>query len=229
MWNVLSPRVCRESATSLQAALNDMYPIHHTIKINWGNSDFSLHNPVEVFGNKTEAVARSANKHTFFALARGLGTVPVVNTYLGPCFQHRDALGHDGRGVVYVDKAEDFLPGYLSTQKIEGEEYRVYFCFDAKPIIYKKVPLVDGYGEVHNSTTHGYDTQPNLKKIPGLRKVLTDMTKAVANRLELSMGAVDFIVDSEHTCWVLESNSGPTLLSQELLEMFASAIGERYV
>lgn len=227
MWKILSPRSCRSSAETLQSYLNSYAEREHIVKVNWGNSGFSLNNPVEVVGNKAEAVARSVNKAHFFQLCKDLGTVPVVSSYEGPCFQHYDQFSHDGRGVKYVDRQEDFIPGVFTTKAINGLEIRSYFCYDMQPMLFAKA-LLPGHSPtpVQNSLNYGYT--PLLPKVTGLRKIVEEMTRDVANRVELSYGAIDFILDREHTVWVLESNSAPTLIKEEIVQGFTEEFAKRW-
>lgn len=232
MWKVVSPRICRDSAETLEYTLNNLYPIESSIKINWGNSGFNRHSPWEVFGNKCEAVLRSSRKDVFFQLCKKMGTVPVVNSFDGPCFQHYDEAGHNGSGIKYVTEASEFVPGLLTTKQIKGVEYRVYFCYDMPPLIYMKVPLTDDTPEnpIRNSHNgYGYlRNPPDLRKVKNLKDILLSSTKEVADKLELSYGAVDFIVSTDYTVYVLESNSAPTLFSEELVVNFAKQISKRF-
>lgn len=232
MWKVISPRMARESAETLQHTLNHFHPIEEEIKINWGNSGFSANDPREVFGNKCEAVYRSARKDVFFQLCKKMGTVPVVTEFGGPCFQHPDPMGHNGSGIRYVTEASNFVPGLLSTKQIKGTEYRVYFCYDMVPKIYMKVPLTEDTPENPIQNSHnGYGylrNPPSLKKIENLKEILLSSTKEVANKLELSYGAIDFIVSTDYTVYILESNSAPTLFSEELVDGFAEQIARRF-
>jgi hypothetical protein len=227
MWKVLSPVICRETAETLQHCLNITYPIDYEKKVNWGNSKFLLHDPVEVFGNKTEAVARSSAKNRFFSLCQGLGTVPVLQRWEGPCFQHINASGSNSSGVVYVDKEEDYRPGILTTKAIEGEEFRVYFCYGNKKV-YKKALLPNAqHNPIKNSERYGYiNATEDFKRVTGLEDILYELTTDVAKRLELQYGAVDFIMDKKYKVWVLESNSAPTLFNHNLVSLFTHAIKE---
>lgn len=232
MWKVLSPRICRESAATLEHTLNILHPINEDIKINWGNSSFSINDPREVFGNKTEAVFRSARKDVFFKLCKEMGTVPVITEFDGPCFQHYDSAGHNGSGIKYVTDSSEFVPGLLTTKQIKGKEYRVYFCYDMAPMIFLKTKLEDtvqnsaiqnshnGYGYLYNPST--------LRSISNLKKILLLSTEEVKNKLELSYGAVDFIVSEDYTVYVLESNSAPTLFTEALVDEFASQFSRRF-
>jgi len=232
MWKVLSSRICRESAATLEHTLNLLHPIEENIKINWGNSSFSINDPREVFGNKTEAVFRSARKDVFFKLCKKMGTVPVITEFDGPCFQHYDSAGHNGSGIKYITNQEEFIPGLLTTKQIKGNEYRVYFCYDMIPQIYMKVPLSEDTPENPIQNSHnGYGylrNPPSLKKIENLKEILLSSTKEVADKLELSYGAIDFIVSTDYTVFILESNSAPTLLSEELVDGFAEHIARRF-
>jgi hypothetical protein len=234
MWNVISPRICRESAESLGAYMNINYPIEHDMKVNWGNSSYSINNPLYVYGNKAEAVGRSANKQLFFDICKGQGTVPVISyeVFTERCYQHFDANGHNGSGIKFVANEEDFTPSLLTTKEIQGEEYRVYFCYDMEPQIYLKAPLSDDVSPsaIRNSSNgYGYMANPpKLKRIKDLKHYLLTLTKEVSERMELSYGAVDFIVDSNYTIWVLETNSAPTLFNEALLEGFAEQFYRRW-
>jgi hypothetical protein len=228
MFKVIAPRVGRESAAVLESYLNDPV-VEENITLNWGNSGFHRHDPREVFGNKPEGVFRSSNKHVFFDLCKNLGTVPVVTEYSGPCFQHFDPGGHNGSGLKYVDSPEDFLPGVLTTQEVKGREFRVYFCYNMVPLIYEKVPLSSEVVEapVHNSH-NGYGYKKFNSTISGLKDILVDYTQKVARRIELSYGAVDFIMSEDHLVYILESNTAPTLFNTDLCEGFAAAIKENF-
>lgn len=228
-YKVISPRSCRESAQSLMETLNDVYPPDRDVIINWGNSYVSLHDPLHVFGNKLEAVGRSANKKVFFELCKDLGPVPVVTEYSEPgVYQHHANLS-DGRGVVFVDSPENFVRGVLSTKRIVGTEYRVYFCYDMKPMIFKKVKLDDS-AEDHaiqcSTNGYGYIENPReLQAIDNLKSILLNYTARAAKRLELSYGAIDFIVEKDtYMVYLLESNSAPTLITTDLVLGFASEI-----
>ena len=227
MWKVISPSICRSSAETLESFLNVNHPIERNVKINWGNSQLSLHDSRDVFGNKLEAVGRSADKQRFFDLCEDLGTVPVVKEYNGPCFQHLDRFSQNGRGVVYVDNPADFSRNVLTTKAIKGIELRSYFCYNSKPVIFTKAKLPDGADTaVQNSTNYGYKKE--LPKFTGIRSVIEELTKQVANRLELSYGAIDFIVDKDGLVWILESNSAPTLITEEVCDVFAKAIAQNW-
>lgn len=226
MWKVVSPNVCRDTADVLNHYLNTFHPIDKEVKINWGNSKYILHHALDIFGNKCEAVKRSSDKSLFFSLCKDLGVVPVVENYDGPCFQHRDPYGANGSGIVYVDNQLDFIPGYLSTKEIKGTEYRVYFCY-GKYEIYQKALLPDGVvTPVHNSANYGYKSFSS--KIKNLKEILLSSAQEVADRLELSYGAIDFIMDKEHTVYVLESNSAPTLFNDKLVTMFGDEFVRRF-
>lgn len=228
MYKVISPSSCRESAKVLQETLNDFYPTEREIVINWGNSEISRTPSHLVFGNKTNAVARSANKAVFLSLCKDLETVPVISSYEGPCYQHHAYL-QDGQGVKFVDKESDFIQGVLTTKQIIGDEYRVYFCYDGPKQIYRKVKLnqhtpnnpiqtsVNGYGYEKNPTT--------LRTITNLKDILTSDTEKVAKRLEMSYGVVDFIVSKgDYSVYILECNSAPTLIDEPTLTTFAKYI-----
>lgn len=232
MWRIISPASCKDSAKVLQDYMNDAHPISRLININWGNSRLSLSNPVEVWGNKLEAVARSADKARFFSLLKDDGTVPVITEFAGPCYQHPDPYGHNGSGIRYVDREEDFIPGLLTTKQIKGEEFRVYFCYDSPPKIYKKAPLSDGLDSPIRNSHNGYGymtNPPELREVPNLKEVLLSLTKQVANKLELSHGAVDFILSRGHKVYMLESNSAPTLFDHSLVGMFGDTFIRRWV
>lgn len=232
MWKVISPRCARETATVLQQTLNEFFPKEETLILNWGNSYIGNTPNEQVFGNKTSSVFRSVNKQEFFKLCKSLGTVPAVTQWEGPCFQHHANL-QDGQGVKFVDKEEDFIPGILSTKQIKGVEYRVFFCYDGPMHIFKKVKLdrespsssiqnsVNGYGYEKNSKT--------LKTIPKLRELLISDTIKVKNKLELSYGAIDFILENTtHNLYILESNSAPTIFDEGVMYSFADTINKQF-
>jgi hypothetical protein len=227
-WQILAPRVGKETAEALQSYMNLEHPIERNVKINWGNSYFTRHVHSEVWGNKCESVGRSVNKQIFFDICKDLGTVPLVYSYEGPCFQHTDTSGHNGSGVSFVNKEEDFLLGVLSTKQIKGQEFRVYFCYNMEPMIYAKVPLTEEtpHNPIQNSFNgYGYmKAAPLLKKVSGLKTILVTHTGMVAKRLELYYGAVDFIMSEDYTVYILETNTAPTLFSEELCENFATNI-----
>lgn len=232
MWKVISPRMARESAETLQHTLNHFHPIVEMVKINWGNSIINATDLREVFGNKCEAVYRSARKDVFFQLCKKMGTVPVVTEFDGPCFQHPDPTGHNGSGIRYVTGASEFVPGLFTTKQIKGTEYRVYFCYDMVPKIYMKVPLTEDTPENPIQNSHnGYGylyNPPALRNVDNLKEILLSSTKEVADKLELSYGAIDFIVSTDYTVYILESNSAPTLFSEALVEGFAEQIARRF-
>lgn len=231
MWKVLAPPVCRDTAQSLQSYLEVVAP-NKGVKINWGNSGFLRTDASQVWGNKVEAVQRSANKYKFFELCKDMGTVPIINSFNGPCFQHHDPLGANGSGIRFVATEEDFIPGLLTTKQVKGSEYRVYFCYNAKPLIYLKTRLTDETPECPIRNSHnGYGymrNPPQLRTIPNLKEVLLSYTEEVSNKIELSYGAIDFILSAEHTVYILESNSAPTLFSEELVEMFGNEFIRRW-
>jgi hypothetical protein len=234
--------MARESAETLQYTLNHFHPIEEEIKINWGNSGFNANDPREVFGNKCEAVYRSARKDVFFQLCKKMGTVPVVkeeDEYSPGYFIHDDPTGHNGGGVRYLGVGEPHIvvlkaiqEGKLVTKQIKGTEYRVYFCYNMVPKIYMKVPLTEDTPEnpIQNSHNgYGYlSNPPSLKRIENLKEILLSSTKEVADKLELSYGAIDFIVSTDYTVYILESNSAPTLFSEELVDGFAEHIARRF-
>lgn len=236
MWRVISPRVGRESASVLQEQINLAFPTKRDMKINWGCSSISTHDPREVFGNKPEGVARSANKRIFFNLCSDLGTVPVAkpNGKYHPLgyFIHHDPGGHNGAGVSYTsDKsvAEAALrDGTLVTKAIKGKEYRVYFAYGQTSVL-EKTKLDDRpsspVANSHNG--YGYTLEPTIKA--DLRKALLWVAKAIANRLELSYGAVDCIHDPiTGLVYALESNTAPVLLTADLAWMFGEAIANQF-
>jgi len=74
----------------------------------------------------------------------------------------------------------------------------------------------------------GYGSaRPSFARISGLKEILKELAQAVANRLELSYGAVDFKVSEDHTVYILESNSAPTLFNEELLLAFTRKFKEK--
>ena len=239
MFKVIAPRVGRESAEVLESYLNTQHPIEREVKFNWGCSVMMHHEAIDVWGNSLKAVARSVDKGVFFSLCKDLGTVPVVPTVneVGESphgyFIHDDVTGHNGSGVRYtlgsLSVVEAIQAGKLVTKQVKGQEFRVYFCYGAVKI-YAKVPLTEGtpHNPIQNSFNgYGYmAATPFLRKIEGLKQVLTEQAKKVASRLELSYGAVDFIMDNDYTVYILESNTAPTLFSEELCEMFATNIAE---
>ena len=240
MWKVISPSVGRETAEVLESYLNVGHPIERDVKVNWGWSGYSssLGNiPSEVWGNKREAIARSVNKRTFFNLCKDLGTVPVVkeeDEYAHGYYIHNDVTGHNGSGLHYTDSMVDALlgiyEGKLVTKEVKGQEFRVYFCYGMPHMMYAKVPLTDDipHNPIQNSFNgYGYmPATPYLKRVSGLKGILSEYTKKVAARLELSYGAVDFIMDEEYTVYVLESNTAPTLFNETLCINFATSIAE---
>ena len=229
-WNVISPLVGRETAEVLQDYLNVQHPIDREVKVNWGCSSITRHDPSEIWGNKPVAIGRSVNKKTFFSLCKDLGTVPVVTSYEGPCFQHFDFNGANGSGVVFVDNEEDFRQGVLTTKQVKGQEFRVYFCYGMTPQVYAKVPLTEDtpHNPIQNSFNgYGYmPAAPLMKKVRGLEGILKEYSKKVASRLELSYGAVDFIMAKDYTVYILETNTAPTLFNEGLCEAFATNIAE---
>ena len=236
MFKVISPRVGRESAKALESYLNIQHPIEREVKFNWGCSVMMRHEAIDVWGNSLKAVARSVDKGVFFSLCKDLGTVPVVSKveeYTPGChYIHYDATGHNGSGVMYSYDEHRILssiPDMLVTRGITGQEFRVYFCYGTYKM-YAKVPLTEDtpHNPIQNSFNgYGYmPATPFLRKIEGLKQVLTEQTKKVASRLELFYGAVDFIMDNDYTVYILESNTAPTLFSEELCEMFATNIVE---
>ena len=236
MYKVISPRSCRESAETLQEYLNVRYPCtfsDSTVLINWGNSRIERHDPILVFGNRRESVGRSSDKNIMFQLLHNLGTVPVVTEYTEPgVYQHHGASLSDGRGVRFVERASDFVPGVLSTQRVIGAEFRVYFCYNQPKLIYKKVKLnaTTPDSTIQCSTTgYGYQSDPTeLRRIIGFNGILKEYTKKVANRLELSYGAVDFILEKDtNMVYILEVNSAPTLFVEEIVDTFAQGISEQ--
>lgn len=235
MWKVISPRSCRESAQLLQTTLNEMYPRHQQPEkiINWGNSSVSMHNPVDIFGNKLEAVQRSANKILTFKLCKHLGTVPQIQGgYDGPCFIHTNPLGQNGSGVVFCDKEEDFIGGHFTTKQIKGKEFRTYFAYGSVIGIFKKVQVEgDSQSLVRNSHNGwGYlSSPPELNRIKDLKKYLKELTLDVSNALELSYGAVDIILeDDTHKLYILEANSAPTLITLDLVEQLVTKLNNHY-
>ena len=239
-WNIISPRVGRETAEVLQSYLNIEHPIEREVKVNWGNSAFNLHPSPYVWGNSTSSVARSVDKGIFFSLCKDLGTVPVVSTVneVGEpphgYFIHDDATGHNGSGVRYtlgvLSVVEAIQAGKLVTKEVKGQEFRVYFCYNMEPQVYAKVPLTENtpHNPIQNSF-NGYGYIPAnvfFKKISGLQSILKEYTKKVSSRLELSYGAVDFIMSEDYTVYVLESNTAPTLFNESLCSSFATAIAE---
>ena len=234
MWKILSPSSCRDSARSLEVWMNSAYPIEHTLKVNWGNSRFIMHNPNEVYGNKMEAIIRSANKNMFFDICKNQGTVPVISSerYVERCYQHIDPSGQNGSGIKFVASEESFTPGVLTVKEIKGDEYRVYFCYDMPKQIYLKAPLTEATPEnpIRNSHNgYGYmNNPPQLRKIRDLRHHLYSLTNEVSARMELSYGAIDFILDNDYTIWVLETNSAPTLFNEALVEGFAEEFNRRW-
>lgn len=233
MWKVLSPSICRDSARRLQEELNEDYPITAEKLINWGNSGFRVNNPVNVFGNKCEAVARSANKKTMFKLLESLGTVPVVEHYSGPCFQHHDVAGHNGSGVTYCNNRDSFVPGLLTTKEIKGIEWRVYFAYGTVLGIYKKV-RVEALGSESSPirTSHnGWGYQENadeLHNVVNLKQTLTELAVDASDRLELSYGAVDIMTDHDWSCYILETNSAPTLITNSVTSKLAKIINQKF-
>ena len=237
-WNVISPIVGRETAEALQAYLNVQHPIEREVKVNWGCSVFNRHDPSEVWGNKPVAVARSVNKKTFFSLCKGLGTVPVVKEAEDVegfgYFIHEDASGHNGSGVRYthglLSAYEAAQAGKLVTKEVKGQEFRVYFCYGMTPQVYAKVPLTEEtpHNPIQNSFNgYGYmPAAPLMKKVRGLEGILKEYTKKVSSRLELSYGAVDFILAKDYTVYILETNTAPTLFNEGLCEAFATNIAE---
>lgn len=239
MWKVISPHICRESAQRLQQELNEDYPIRSEKVINWGNSAISSYEHIDVFGNKLEAVARSSDKRTMFRLCKKHGTVPLLNiedpVHLCGYYIHEDPYGHNGSGVRFAQVAREIVHalsnGLLVTRAVKGKEFRAYFAYGDVLEIYKKVRVEetgDESSQVHNSVNGwGYlSNPPELRKVSGLTKVIKELTIACANTLELSYGAVDFIMDDEYRVWVLESNSAPTLITNELTAKFAFAINQ---
>lgn len=230
MWKIVHPSICKETALVLQDVLNESYPVEREVKVNWGNSNITWHEHTHVFGNKLEAVARSVYKRGFFHLCKDLGTVPVCTSYEGPCFQHRVSNGSNGVGVTYVDREEDFMPDFFSTKEIVGKEYRVYFCYNMPYQYYEKMPIGEPTSTHLQTSGNGWgygSARPAFARISGLKNILKELTTSVANRLELSYGAVDFKLSKDHTAYILESNSAPTLFNIELVESFAAAIKEK--
>jgi len=237
-WKILSPSVGRETAGVLESYLNVEHPIERDVKINWGCSLLTRHLPVEVWGNSLPSVARSVNKKTMLNLCKDLGTVPVVKgaTDVGGVgyYIHDDVTGHNGSGIHYVlgplSALEAVQEGKLVTQQVRGQEFRVYFCYDMQYKMYAKVPLTDStpHNPIQNSFNgYGYTpATPYLKRISGLKAILSEYTKKVASRLELSYGAIDFIMSEDYTVYILESNSAPTLFNEELCSEFAKSIAE---
>lgn len=236
MWKVISPRVGRESASVLQEQLNLAFPIERDMKINWGCSSINTHNPVEVFGNKPEGVARSANKQIFFELCSDLGTVPVAKLeddyHPHGYFIHHNPGGHNGSGVAFspvpLAAVQAIQQGTLVTKAIKGTEYRVYFAYGRYDIL-KKTKLDDRpsspVANSHNG--YGYTLKPSLKR--DLHKALLWVAKAIANRLELSYGAVDCLHDPiTGLVYALESNTAPVLLTADLAWMFGEAIATHF-
>lgn len=238
MYKVISPRSCRESAQSLMETLNSVYPNDRDVVINWGNSSVSTHNPMNVFGNKLESVGRSANKKLMFDLCKDLGTVPLfAEEASNGWYIHRNSGGQNGSGVYYTEEKHDarthFSLDYLVTNRILGEEYRVYFCYDMKPMIFKKIKMDDDAPDhaVQCSTNgYGYIENPReLRDVDNLRDILVQYTHKTANRLELSYGAIDFIVEKNtYMVYILESNSAPTLITADLVLGFAEQISNRF-
>jgi len=230
MWRILAPSICKETAEVLQDIMNDSYPTERTIKVNWGNSTLNRHEHTHVWGNKLEAVGRSGYKRLFFELCKDLGTVPVCTSYEGPCFQHRVPNGSNGLGVVYVDREEDFMPDFFSTKEIVGNEFRVYFCYDMPYHYYQKLPLGEPTSHHLQTSGNGWgygSTKDEFSRVTGLKNILEEYTEKVANRLELSYGAVDFKVSEDYTVYILEANSAPTLFNIGLVEGFAAQFKEK--
>lgn len=233
MWKVISPSICRTSAQRLQQELNEDYPITKEVTLNWGNSVITRTPLVEVFGNKLEAVARSANKALMYKICKKHGTVPVVEHFSGPCFQHDNVLGHNGSGVRYCNRQEDFIPGIFSTKEIKGTEWRVYFAYGKVLEIYKKDKVEevgDPSSPVHNSHNGwGYVSNPReLDRIHDLKKYLSELAINCANSLELSYGAIDILASKRWVLYVLESNSAPTLITNDLVAKLAKEINRIY-
>jgi hypothetical protein len=208
------------------------YPIDTERVINWGNSQLYLSNPIDVFGNKLESVARSTNKRIMFRLLAKLGPVPVITNenkgnFNHGCFIHIDPTGHNGSGIIYKEEVE--YTETFTTAKIKGDEYRCYFAYGFTSNIYKKVLLDEGHSisEIHNSHNGwGYlSNPPELNDIVDLEDVIRKYTMKAASALELSYGAVDFIVEEEtNIVYILETNSAPTLIEYPLTLFFAEQI-----
>lgn len=230
MWKIVHPSICKETAEVIQDMMNDFYPTERTIKVNWGNSKLNRHEHAHVWGNKLESVHRSGYKRLFFELCKDLGTVPVCTSYEGPCFQHRVPNGSNGLGVVYVDREEDFMPDFFSTKEIVGKEFRVYFCYDIPYQYYQKMPTGEPTSTHLQTSGNGWgygSARPEFARVTGLKDILRELTTSVKNRLELSYGAVDFKVSEDHTVYILESNSAPTLFNVSLLNAFCSQFKEK--
>jgi len=231
MWKVISPRCCRETATVLNKELNETYPHEKEVILNWGNSNITRYNVMNIFGNAPQAVYRTVNKKECASLLDDLGHVPVVTEYTEPgVFQHLGFYSN-GKGVKFVTNSTDFNSDLFSTKKVTGKEFRVYFCY--KPLdIFKKVKLDKNTPDsaIQNSLNgYGYQKNPKeLTDILDLKKYLTQLTTSVMNRLEISYGAVDFILEDEtNLIYILEVNSAPTLFNYPLIEKFATIINER--
>ena len=230
MWKVISPKSCRDSAKTLELGLNEFFPLKLSDKIiNWGCSSINKTEHYKVYGNKQEAVYRSTIKPVMFDLLKDYGPVPVTTEFVKPgVFQHHANLS-DGKGVQYVNKKEDFIPGVLSTKKITGSEWRVYFSYGKILGIYKKtkVSSFKNKKEIHNSTNGwGYLLNPTeLTTIEDFDTILRSWTIRTAKRMELVMGAVDFILEYKtRLVYILETNSAPTLITPELGYHFAENI-----
>jgi hypothetical protein len=235
MWKVVSPACCRASAHALESQLNQDHPLEGTIIINWGNSQLNNTDTNTVFGNKLEAVKRSTNKRIMFYLLKNLGTVPVIteenkddydNYYI-----HIDPSGHNGSGIIYKNKEEyNFNPNDLVTGEVKGKEFRVYFAYSNTFSVYKKEKLHNANdSNIHNSHNGwGYESNPQeLRNVPQLEAIMREYTLKVANRLELSYGAVDFIYGQDGYVYILETNSAPTLIEPGLLYSFSEAINSQ--
>ena len=156
--------------------------------------------------------------------------MPVCTSYEGPCFQHRVPNGSNGLGVVYVDREEDFMPDFFSTKEIVGKEFRVYFCYDTPYQYYQKMPVGEPTSTHLQTSGNGWgygSARPEFAQVTGLKDILKELTTSVRNRLELSYGAVDFKVSEDHTVYILESNSAPTLFNVSLLKAFCSQFKEK--
>ena len=163
-----------------------------------------------------------------YKLCKDLGTLPVVTQYEGPCFQHVENLS-DGKGVIFCDNAANFRENVFTTKQVKGTEYRAYFINHEVVAIYRKQKLTKGPATPIKNSTNGYGYILNPKEqAKDLFRYIKELTLECSNRIGMSYGAVDFIVDKEYLIQILEANSAPTLLSEQVLVAFAIGINDLY-
>ena len=92
---------------------------------------------------------RSVIKPLFYSLCKDLGTLPIVEQFEGPCFQHVDN-GSNGSGVKFCDNAANFLENVFTTKQVKGTEWRAYFIANNVIAIYKKIKLAKSVIQLRN-------------------------------------------------------------------------------